>query len=911
MPALRNLPTVVSVAVRTLAVMAGFLATAGPLAVSGADEAADAEFFEKSVRPLLVQHCYACHGKGQRKGGLSLESRTSLMTGGDSGPAVDLDKPHESLLVRAVEYDVEQMPPSGKLAAADIATFRKWVERGAPWPEKPGSGAVVIRQAGQIGEEDRAFWSFQQPRRHPLPAVTDPHWCQSAIDRFIRAKLDEVQLSPVSDADSWTLVRRLCMDLTGLPPTREMIDEFAADAQPDALQRLVERLLASPHHGERWARYWLDIARYGEDQAHTFQARMYPEGWRYRDWIARSFNRDLPYDQFVAQQIAGDLLPDENPLERFPALGFFALGPVYYADAGCAPKALADEWDDRVDTLSRGLLGLTVSCARCHDHKFDPITMRDYYALAGVFAGTKYEERPLAPAEVVQAYQDAQARVKEQEKSLNDRQTELSRQASERLVGQVAQYLVAAWTLQNRRVTKPDLKTAELARDESLHEFMLEAWIKFLTPENVDKQATLEPWKKALANLDARRDLSADDAARAAVLEAAKSVQDRLQTAVTRRDKSDEPLLKQFLTDGKAPLAIPKDKLEGLLDEAARQSLAEARQELERLKKSVPAKYPVAHALADAEPKTLKIHLRGDHKNLGDEAPRRFLEVLSSTSSPPLFSQGSGRLDLAREIASPENPLTARVIVNRVWQEHFGRGIVGTPSNFGLLGERPTHPELLDDLSRRFMDEGWSLKWLHRELALSHVYRLAARTATPHVDIDADNRLLWRANRRRLDIEAWRDSVLSASGALDLRVGGPPSDLRAADHRRRTLYSTVSRHDLNGMLRLFDFPDPNLTSERRVVTTVPLQQLFVLNGEFMIRQAQTLATRLEREAGTDPAARIQLAYETTLARPARPHEIELGLRFIADASADAKSGLSPWAQFAQALLATNELGYLD
>ncbi len=741
------------------------------------------EFFERKIRPLLAQHCFSCHGRGQKKGGLSLDSREGLLAGGESGTAVVLGKPDESLLIEAVRHTGGvEMPPSGKLADDEIAVLRQWLELGAPWPaEKPTSAGGTIRSSGgRVTEADRQFWSFQPIRDHEPPVTKDTAWPRSSIDRFVLARLEAEGLSPAADADPAALVRRVYFDLTGLPPSAEQIEK----TRGDAYESLVDRLLASPQFGERWARHWLDVARYGEDQAHTFQARMYPAGYRYRDWVVASLNRDLPFDRFVIEQIAGDLLdgPDAERQARLPALGFFALGPVYYADNACRAKAKSDEYDDRIDTLSRGLLGLTVACARCHDHKFDPISTHDYYALAGVVASTDYFEAPLAPADVVRRYDEAAAKLKEAEQNLKKAEQKLK-----------------------------------------------EAKSKSLPTEDAETTA------KALRNEIAER------------------------------------------------------------------------------KKALGEKYPFAHSLKDGKPIDLAVHRRGNHKDLGDVVPRGFLEVLSREGDRR-FTTGSGRLELARAIASPENPLTARVFVNRVWQQMFGRGLVGTPSNFGLLGERPTHPELLDHLAARFIASGWSVKTLIREIALSSTYRQASTFRAANFAHDPDNRLLWRGNRRRLDVESWRDAVLAVCGTLDPAIGGPSQNLDNAKNRRRTLYAAVSRHELNPMLRLFDFPDPNLTSERRVLTTVPMQQLFVLNSEFMIGQARALAATLAAEKAADDAVRITSAYRRIFGRTPTPDEQHWAAEFLAAAATETGKSdvkLSPWEQYVQALLSTNEFTFVD
>jgi mono/diheme cytochrome c family protein len=702
--------------------------------------AAQVEFFEKAVRPVLAENCINCHGPDKQKARLRLDSRAALLTGGESGPVIVPGKPEASLLIKAVHYDDDgpQMPPKRKLTGEQIAALTTWVRDGAVWPETDAQVRTVSPASQfKITAKDREFWSFRPITDPPLPAVRDAAWPQTSLDFFVLAKREASGLGSVGPADRRTLIRRATFDLTGLPPTPEEVEAFVNDPSPDAYEKVVDRLLASPHYGERLARHWLDVARYGEDQAHTFQARLYPNGYRYRDWLIRAFNDDLPYDRFLKEQIAADLLDEPDRLGRLPALGFFALGPVYYGD----PKKL-DQLDDRIDTLTRGVLGLTVACARCHDHKFDPIPQQDYYSLAGIFASTEYAEVPLVPPEVV------------------------------------------------------------------------------------------EEAKRKQSDADKKR---------------------------------------------KAPLNIP-----------------------------------LVHALADApQPVVLRVHLRGNQDTLAEEAPHRFLAVLGGEGKP--FKKGSGRLELAEAIASKDNPLTARVIVNRVWQQHFGRGLVGTASNFGALGERPTHPELLDHLATRFIRSGWSLKGLHREILLSATYRQASRFDAHAYEVDPEDRLLWRVNRRRLDVEAWRDAMLAAAGRLDDTVGGPSADLAAPDNRRRTVYAAVSRHELNSLLRLFDFPDPNITSGGRAVTTVPLQQLFVLNSEFMVRNAKALAARLAAGPDRDDAGRIRRAFLVLYGRPVTEPELRLGLAYLSAPDLPGENGarLTRWERYAQVLLGDNEFLYVD
>jgi len=577
---------------------------------------------------------------------------------------------------------------------------------------------------------------------------------------------------PRAAADKRVLIRRVTFDLIGLPPTPEEVETFLKDESPEAFTKVVNRLLASPHHGEKWARHWLDVARYSEDQAHTFAVKPKTQAWRYRDWVIAALNADMPYDRFVKLQIAGDMMPDPpaDAFTKLAGLGFNGLGAEYYRDGNCGPRADADELDDKIDTLSRGFLGLTVSCARCHDHKYDPIPTHDYYALAGVYAGTKLTEAPLCPPEEMKFYTTAQANLKK---------------ADERL-------------------------------------------------KKAQREAKAKPADKNLA--------------------------------ATSKDMAAE---------------------------------------VAKLKKEMPKQPAVVHVVS-GDGKGMSILVRGNPMVKGEAVPKGFLQVLPC-SAPA--GKDFSRLDLASAIASKDNPLTARVIVNRVWSWHFGRGLVSTPSNFGALGERPSHPELLDWLAVNFVKNGWSLKWLHRQIVLSAVYQLESRADTANDKVDAANVYLWRANRRRLEVEDWRDTLLAVSGTLDPARGGPTFDLKDPNAKRRTVYAKISRHELDGLLRLFDFPDANVTADRRAVTTVPQQQLFALNSEFMVTQARAFASRIEK-LGTTDAERVTAAYRHAFDREPDTRELDLAVRFL-KLPPRPTDKLTRWQQYAQVLLASSELMYVD
>ena len=676
-------------------------------------------FFEKKIRPVLIERCYQCHSPESKniKGGLLLHSRAASRRGGETGPAVVPGDVDSSLLIAAIRYESMEMPPDGKLPHSVIADFERWIKLGAVDPRIDEANAPVVHEINF--ESARQFWSFQRPAKHTVPDVRDPSFSHRRADRFVACRLEEAGLRPSDVADRRALIRRVTFDLIGLPPTPEEVAKFVRDPRPGAYEHVVDRLLASPHYGEHWARMWLDIARYAEDQAHIVgndQALFYPNAHLFREWVISAFNDDLSYDDFIKQQLAADFLFPEDKV-RHVALGFIGLGPKYYRRND--PRVMADEWEDRVDVVSRGLLGLTVACARCHDHKFDPIETEDYYALAGVFASTKMVNRP------------------------------------------------------NESVAK-------------------------------DSKAAKDP-KNAI------------------------------------------------------------------------------------------------HIVEDGAVKDLKVFIRGDVNSKGPVVPRRFLRVLSS-SEPAKFHNGSGRLELAEAIANRNNPLTARVIVNRIWTLHFGRPLVGTPSNFGSLGQLPTHPQLLDDLAVRFMESGWSLKWLQREIVTSATYQQSSQPPMDQLSADPNNQWLGRMTRRRLSIESWRDTMLSATGRLSESIGGTSIDPQEPDERRRTIYSRISRFELNPMLVMFDFPDPNAHSAHRSETTTALQKLFIMNNAFMVKQAEALVERLGDD---EDEFKIRRAYQILYARPATQDEIDLGLAFLQQDAADA------WRQYAQALLAANEMLFLD
>jgi hypothetical protein len=904
----------------------------------------DREFFEMKVRPVLAASCYDCH-TDMRSGGLRLDSREAMLKGGKSGPAVVPGDPEKSLLIQAVrQTGALKMPKDGKLTAAEIDGLVEWVKNGAVWPTFAPTSAPLDRGGASIGKpavatatsggasayvitpEHRAFWSLQPIHAPPPPQVKDASWARTDIDRFVLARLEREGLAPVRAADRATLLRRASLDLIGLAPTPDEIDAFEKDTSPDAFAKVIDRLLASPHYGEAWGRLWLDVARYGEDDYRSLDPKQrgfnpYPNAYLYRDWVIGAFNDDLPYDRFLKAQLAGDLMDEATRVRTLPALGFLGLGPWYY-DNGAVEITRADERHDRVDVVSRGFLGMTVGCARCHDHKYDPIPTTDYYSLAGVFLNTVYHEYPQVPQAVVDEYKAQDKKIENKEKLLGEFQRIEGEQLAQTLALQASKYMQAAWKVTG----DPKEEVSKIVDAGKLDYELFDRWLKFLAKppkfypfltkwqEMVKGGGAAAP-AKTLADefqtlllevMFAKKDIKDENDIIAAKAlpgtkkkEPAKLPSDfvtnddfcpgcslELKSLPIERTNLWTDVFQRDLQDGFDP-AQASDKvkpgllsfrgwgLERQLSAERRRYVDELRNDIKALRAAQPPHYPFVHGVRDAEkPVDLKVSRRGNAFNLGDEVPRHFLSVLSPGTPSP-FTKGSGRLELADAIA--KEPIALRVLVNRVWKGHFGTGIVDTPSNFGINGERPTNPELLEYLSEWFVDHGLSIKQLHREIMLSTAYQLSSEHSPKNFDKDSGNRLYWRANRHRLTAEQVRDSLLAISGAIDRKMGGPSEPLTPS-YNRRTVYGQVSRYRLDEYLQLFDFPSPNLSSERRFTTNVPLQRLFFMNSDFMQQQGELLARRLEGEP--DSAAKVQKAYRLIFGRPASEIEVNAALAYL-------------------------------
>ncbi len=739
-------------------------------------------FFETHIRPVLANRCYSCHGPQMQKSKLRVDSLEAMLTGGKFGPALVRGKPDESLLIQAIRHGESlQMPPRMKLPAKEIADLTAWVKAGAYWPN---AMPVVVKAETKDSEpvftkEQLGHWAFQPVRKPQPPAVKNAAWARSPIDAFILAGLEAKGLSPAPAADARTLIRRVYFDLIGLPPALDEVDAFVKDfasAKPQAaLAKVVDRLLASPRYGERWGRHWLDLVRYADSNGMD-ENLVFGNAWRYRDYVVKAFNTDLPYDQFIREQIAGDLLtPDAGRLtdERLIATGFLSIGPKMLAEDDPV-KMEMDIIDEQVDTLGRAFLGMTFGCCRCHDHKYDPISITDYYALAGIFKSTK--------------------------------------------------------TMDNFKV---------VAR-----------------------------WQ-------------------------------------------ERPLV-ATVDDPKMKVPEPKSKQPGKAD------------------KKTPIG-PVAMAVSDAKATDLRVHLRGNHMTLGKDSPRRFPRAFTALKQTPIDMTQSGRLQLANWLTQPEHPLTSRVMANRLWHWHFGTGLVRSVDNFGLLGDKSSHPELLDWLAGRFVESGWSMKAMHREIMMSSTYQMSAAYNEAAFEIDPDNRLHWRHNRRRLEAEALRDSLYVLGGNLDLTVGGslfeaknrayvpgyPNGNYDKYDIPRRSIYLPVIRSALYDVLQAFDFADPSFPSGERATTTVAPQALFLMNGKIVHAQTRSWTTKLLDDKSLDDASRIRRMYLQAFGRPPSEKEIARSSDFVQRIESElvraktADARMQAWQSFCRVIVSANEFVYVE
>ncbi|HEV3444485.1 MAG TPA: PSD1 and planctomycete cytochrome C domain-containing protein, partial [Gemmataceae bacterium] len=1117
-----------------LLTLLGILRFAVPSHAGSPSSAAD--FFEKEVRPLLAERCFKCHGGEKTKAGLKLTSRAAILAGGDSGPAAVPGKPEQSLILLAVRQQNDlKMPPDGKLSHPQIDKLARWIEMGLPWPEIKAEGASTVRQGEtyEFTQEQRRFWCFQPVRSLPPSALHDSAWPRAAIDRFVLARLEARGLRPAQQSDKRTLIRRATFDLTGLPPTPQEVEAFLADHSPEAFARVVDRLLASAHYGERWGRHWLDVVRYTD----SFDARILAgagtimdmtEAYRYRDWVVDAFNRDLPYDQFIIHQIAGDVLPAEKPDEiNVPgtiATGMLAIGNWGGGDAD-KEKLLTDIADDQIDVVGRAFLGLTLACARCHDHKFDPIPTEDYYGLAGIFFSTHILQDPgpktdgppmlripLASKSEMDRREQIQKRLAELEKQRTRLLDEDRRAQAKKHLSETSRYLVAVSEYLAEADSAQWQGLAAFAGSRSLDERILHNWLNYLgygdpkpmmkpvrdlfglrgvhvfrgdadTPSLVanstdkpvaylniklpPRSVAIHPgpaggvavaWRAPasarlrisgrvvdadsacgdgiawriqhrvgrktteLASGDianggeqrfaegknagklAQVDVREDDKLFLEILPKANHFCDTTridwELAETEGEKRTWNLAKDIVPDlhqgnphcdqhgnrdvwffydtgGERPAqvmplpgsalarwqdAIRREpvtrdlrqaagvlarEIQSALDDPAvlkgpdaqlyrellsprspywvsderdlssdsRTKLAKWTAELDALRKVPLPPIPFVNGAQEGgcprSPQAgihdVRIHVRGRYDRLGKLVPRHFPRIIAGDQQPPI-TQGSGRLQLAQWIADPKNPLTARVMANRLWQHHFGEGIVRTPGNFGKLGQPPTNPELLDYLARYFVQSGWSMKAMHRAIMLSATYQQSSVPRKETLEADPDNLLFGRMNRRRLEAEEIRDALLAVTGRLNAEMGGRAT--QDFNLPRRTLYLMTIRSDRSSFRELFDAADPTAVTDKRVVSTVAPQALFLLNNPFMLGQAALLGKRLAEGQANDEANKIRRAYQLLFARDPDRREIDVGLSLLGEARNSGARGsaaeLTAWEEYAQVLLCLNE-----
>ena len=968
----------------------------------------DLEHFESRIRPVLAERCYQCHGANPERiqAGLALVDAAGLRAGGDSGAAVVPGSPDDSLLIDVIRYDGPiKMPPDGRLPAAVVADFERWVARGALDP-RVSDAPVVAARSDSGGAYDfgpgREHWAYRPMGRPEPPAVGDPAWARSAIDRFVLARLEAEGMTPVAPAGKRTLLRRVTFDLTGLPPTPAEIDAFLADERPDAWERVVERLLASPRYGERWGRHWLDVARYADSNG-LDENIAHPNAFRYRDWVIDAFNRDKPYDRFVQEQIAGDLMPAADDDERFAnltATGFLTLGAKVLAEQD-VDKMVIDIVDEQVNAIGRSFLAEPVGCARCHDHKFDPIPTADYYALAGILRSTRtmaperlpgrWVERPLADEETIARYEAAQERVEEAQQAVGDlvdEQNEMLRRPRRQAL---AAYLLAAeeaypaWGEDEAAQERAAAANAAIADRDGLEAAVIERWVRAFyryregppvqgdgpnpsvvfqiwnayaaaPPERYEavtdelraliasEKVLIAPLTRSLVRGPAPRSLE-DVAWRYAGLFAVIEIawdQHLQRLGLEDEDEltpgdfwlpREQEELRRLVYDGRlCILCLDQEAEEALYPADAVAELARRRAVVEEREVASPPEPPYAMSVEEGEIVDLPVHIRGSHLNLADTPqPRGFLRVTDHVvPPPPIPADASGRLELARWITHPEHPLTARVMANRIWHWHFGRGLVDTPSNFGTTGSPPTHPELLDWLARRFVDGGWSVKALHREILLSATYRLGAGYDEANAAVDPDNRLHWRMNRRRLEVEPIRDTLLQLAGTLDLTMGGRVDEYSSRGYvfsegntfgrfdfyraPRRSVYMPVVRNAIYDIFAGFDFGNASDSVGARPATVVPSQALLMMNSAFVEERAGEFAGRLLAMPLEDDAARVARAFVEAYGRPATEVEIEESLAFLAamrETAPDGDAERFAWTRLCHVILGASEFIYVD
>ena len=1081
-----------------------------------------AEFFEKRIRPLLINQCYDCHSEGSVESGLRVDSLAGLIRGGERGPALVPGKPKESLLISAVQHSGQlHMPLKDKLNQKEISDLIEWVQAGAYWPNaKPVAELRKEAEAASgplFTKQEKEFWAFQTPREPQIPETKNGAWAQNPLDQFVLARLEKAGGQPAPRADKQTLIRRATFDLIGLPPTREEVEDFLADDSPDAFAKVIDRLLASPRYGERWGRHWLDVARYADSNG-LDENLSYANAFRYRDYVIAAFNQDKPFDQFVKEQLAGDILADqpgaEQRLEKITATGFLSIGAKMLAEDD-EVKMQMDIIDEQLDTVGRTFMGLTLGCARCHTHKFDPIPIEDYYSLAGIFKSTKtmenfnvvarWQERTLATKAQIQelelqkeqiakldaeiqslvkqgddqflqqerkrasdyllaaaiknhtdqmlkatgpigadpsAYQQQSAQIVEAENYQSGNVKKASTGYGEGIgviynngtLPNIAEYeievpesgryqfeiryaaaqsrpvelsingqlvkkdaageVTGSWFPKSQQwkvegfytfqagknrvrleskipfphidkllVAKPRTTTNQpegtLAQifipDKSLVGSLTVQWADYLKKKSGEKASPLYVWNELIKTGSVPESSSKtyqrfnglnDLPEKERVLKAAELYGNLFQevtqeweayqkTEAGKQAKglpdAEREAIRMLLTDPKGVFALPSDR-ENYYAADLKKQLTAQRDDKQKREKALP-QFPTAMAVSEQKPENLKVHLRGSHFTLGKEVPRQFLQVIEGENQTPIDDQHSGRLQLAQWLTSDSHPLTSRVMVNRIWRWHFGEGLVRTPDNFGKLGERPTHPELLDWLAVQFIKRGWSIKEMHRLIMLSSTYQMSSAYNEKMAERDPENRLMWRMNRKRLEAEAIRDSILAVCDKLELKMGGSmlgvdnrkyvtsTSNVNPVvyDTNRRSVYLPIVRSALYEVLQAFDFADPSVLSGDRTHTTVAPQALFMMNSDFMLENTKDFAEQIMHKTHLDRPAKVNLIYERVFSRPATEEETARALAYLKqyrqelealEMSQEEKEQLT-WQSLCRVLISSNEFLFVN
>jgi hypothetical protein len=938
---------------------------------------AQLDFFEKKIRPVLAEQCYECHSASSKKvkGGLLLDTREGTLKGGDSGAAVVPGKPQKSLLLSTMKHeDADEslhMPPKKEILPEEVlADFEKWIKMGAPDP-RDGKAKALAWDA----EAAKKHWAFKPIIKPAVPQVADPKgFVQSPIDQFVLATLTAKGLEPSPKADKHTLIRRVTYDLTGLPPTPEEVDAFVADKAPDAYEKLVDRLLASPRYGERWARHWLDVARYadttGDRQAGKRQPLL-PNAWTYRDYVIDAFNKDLPYDRFVLEQIAADRLPGaDQDKKRLAALGFITAGKTFMGNEN-------EIIDDRIDVVTKGLMGLTAACARCHDHKFDPIPTKDYYSLHGVFSSS---EQPTPLPLIVDApeknpqYQDFLAKVADVEKEV---EMFGDKEGARRLAGildKVGDFMLMAHESESSTDSRKKGGNFRVAARERGLEAELAAMsldkVKALV-KSPKSDSVFGPWvaftKIPPADFSAKAPaLAAETAAskdvhpliakafagqQPASLKDVATVYTNVLSELPKRmklgryvsgtsgirnnsfsfEKTQVPLddpewesLRKHLFSEESPMLPDEGTLARALGVQFSNPQNAIRGKIYALEMTHPGAPARAMALVDkSQPRKSPVFIRGEPGNRGEIVPRQFLEIVAGPDRKPFPNDSSGRLELAQAVVDPSNPLTARVLVNRVWQWHFGQAIVRTVSDFGTRSEPPTHPEMLDWMATWLMENGWSVKKLHKLMLLSSTYQQDSRPTAKGMKTDATNQWLWRYNLRRLDFEEIRDTMLVLGGHMDFAMGGQPIPLATStgmgrygslnvaasatrDTNRRTVYAMIDRAALPDMFQTFDFANPDMSTGERVLTTVPQQALFMLNSPFVAEQVKHILARKDfPTTGTDEE-KVRYLFRIAFQRAPRADELKMAVEFLQEEEKPAAAELPTAPKLSEAIAETPE-----